>query len=255
MATAIPSVHERACDLCNASSWIPCQRCDGKGRYKTVCTKCSGKRLLGCPICDEEGRLTCWNCSGHGKLFWKGGDTDPCKICSKGSIPCYYCNKSKKVPCTLCRKRGRVERFCGACLGAGGFPCPTCPPASPCRVCGRSGQMPCVCCFGEQGFKVTCKKCRGHGNIPCPPKACVGGRYVCEECHGTGRVRLVMHGSKSKAGTRKCKPCNGRGWWKCEDCKGKGILPCPPTSGVDECAECSRSFGTVPCTFCDGAKR
>lgn len=244
-----------ACTLCEGDRWISCKRCDGKGRYKTVCPRCSGKRTRSCPVCYSEGRLTCWNCSGFGKIFWKGGDTDPCKICSKGTIPCYYCGRSKKVPCGNCRKQGRVDLVCGACLGAGGFPCPRCPPPDPCRVCARSGRMPCVCCFGEEGFKIRCEKCRGYGTIPCPPKECVGGRYVCDSCHGTGRVRFVMGQSRTKAGAHKCDECSGRGWSKCEKCSGKGCLPCPPTSGIKPCPECTRTFGTVPCTFCDTANR
>jgi len=70
-----------------------------------------------------------------------------------------------------------------------------------------------------------------------------------------GRIRYVMRGSGTKAGTQKCDDCRGKGWSKCDDCKGKGKVPCPAYKGVEPCADCRNVYGRVPCTFCDIAEQ
>jgi len=249
-----PDPSAESCDLCSNEGWIACLKCEGEGSYKVVCYHCLGKRKLTCPYirCRGSGRFDCpvEACWGGGKIHWKGGDTDDCKICTKGKVTCWFCEGAKEVDCPTCGKKGKIERACRACFGHGGFPCPQCKSPKPCPACRNSKRMTCFQCLGEGRFPVECDKCVGFGFCPCS-STCVGGRKICRECTGSGVVRFVSGGRK--AGKRKCPKCKGRGWEKCKICHGKGKRACPPVAEYESCSEC-KGEGGIPCEVCGESK-
>lgn len=237
------------CRLCGARTVLVCERCNGKGLRELPCDACAGERSVPCPVVGcEKGRLPCRPCGGGGEIHWETGAVDPCKVCGrKGSVDCGFCAGSGKVDCAACRRSGKKTVSCGACLGAGQPPCPRCPASRPCPACGGRRETACRFCLGKAELVIACGACRDWGLLFC--KDCYHGAVACETCHGTGRRRLVLEGSGSRAGSQKCAACGGRGYEKCRACRD-GVVPCVEPLRFEECGHCTG--GRVPCTVCGG---
>lgn len=240
------------CAICSGEDWLSCKRCEGRGEHTRTCEDCTGKRKLPCPFCRESGKFTCYNCGGEGRIRWKGGDRDPCRVCSRGKIDCPWCSGKKSIDCATCENRGRLDHTCEACAGVGTFPCPRSEPPrrKDCRVCEDSGYQDCASCLGTNIDASTCKKCYGFGRLLCPEKECIAGRERCSSCYGSGKLRYVT-GSGSRAGTKKCNRCEGRGYEPCTKCRGRGSIDCPPTT-TKSCSDCKLIEGKRKCTVCKG---
>ncbi len=236
------------CSLCENAHWIACRRCDSKGEYRSACHTCRGQRKDDCPVCRANGRLSCRNCGGRGEIRYSNDEAiEDCKVCSKGTVTCFYCSGSKRTECKRCEGAARFTTRCGACDGHGGFPCPSCGPPKLCPVCENGKSMPCSDCYGEKSISAYCKDCAGNGKRVCAVKNCLGGREVCRNCYGTGRIRFVTS-TGNRAGTRKCDKCKGKAFSKCENCRGKGTSPCDRSKKL-ACETCEEK-GKTRCVVC-----
>jgi hypothetical protein len=236
------------CGLCQDQGSIACSRCDAKGVRTVSCSRCGGDRKLVCPLqrCDE-GRYVCPACDGGREILWESGSKDPCAYCSqKGSVRCPLCKGERRLGCPDCKGAGKRAVPCGACLGLKRLPCPHTRDAKPCPPCQGTRTLVCHQCGGAGGFDQRCKDCGDFGTKLCD---CVGGRSVCKECHGAGRVRFVLEGNRSKAGTNKCSRCGARGFVKCTRCDGDGGKPCPTRPAKEDCKSCKD--GKIDCPRCN----
>ena len=234
------------CTICEGKELLPCERCDGKGVRAVTCRRCAGKRKVPCPVttCDRGSR-PCQACGGAQKIFWDGGETDPCKACAKkGQAKCGFCKASGKVDCPICHKSGRQSLSCAACLGTGSHPCPR-RHSTACQLCQGKQRLGCRVCVGRGEIKEECAECLGWSVRFCTDK-CQDGKFVCRKCFGTGKIRYIMSNSGTSAGRRNCASCKARGYTRCKHCKG-GIEPCKhPEQRRSDCKACDQGLRRCP---------
>ena len=246
-AAVAPLAVSEGCTLCEGAHAFPCHRCEGEGQSAVPCKRCGGSRRIECPVrvC-EKGRLTCFACDGSGRITWKGGETDPCKVCAKkGSHTCPFC-KAGRIDCPDCKRSGKQVVRCVACLGLGAHPCPKCEPDS-CALCGDRRSAQCGHCRGDGAILERCEECYDYELVFCSLKSCVAGNLICSQCYGSGVARMVF-GDGTAAGSSKCDKCKGRGYERCKNCK-KGVIACEEERPQQPCEHCSA--GRRPCPACN----
>lgn len=253
--------HDSSCVLCEGGDWLECRRCETKGTTTASCGVCSGTKKVHCrfrgsigegenrfPLACDKGKISCINCLGSGKINWKVGPPDPCRVCTRGKVPCPYCNGKAKIPCSYCSAKGKVTGVCEACLGMRHYPCPSTQVKSACKACRDKKKISCPSCLGRKRVRTLCKECYGLGLDLCGE--CFAGRAICDKCSGSGKLRYTSGGRR--AGTEKCDRCRTRGWAKCSHCKAKGHNDCSPFEESKRCKGCRENPGHTPCPVCQG---
>ena len=260
------------CSFC-AGGTIACPTCT-QGKVEVPCVFCDGAGKDVCATCNPErpGKIDCPNpyCR-DGLTRWQGGDTDPCKLCTKkGHIACPDCRGQAAGRCAFCAGTGARPRTCWTCAGARRIECPLCSfdPTKPgCSVCKDVGELECRLCTpapaaGPAGAAeakpvppplVACNACRGRGDLTC--RSCSGlDKVACTRCGATGKMRMTANkpGQPAipgipgeKAGVKECDLCSGKAVRNCPDCK-KGRI---------DCATCERGRVAARCTTCLNAGR
>lgn len=117
------------CPACEASGFVVCSECKGRGEIYRLCEICGGKGEKPCPVCTKErpnrpktapGTVPCGFCGGKGTV---GSDGRVCPRC--GGASSEICETCWGTGVVRCRKEVFV-RICPKCKFLGKVKCSLC---------------------------------------------------------------------------------------------------------------------------------
>ncbi|MAG55598.1 MAG: hypothetical protein CMJ83_04835 [Planctomycetes bacterium] len=266
------------CSVCDRVKMVTCVTCNGRGKVKIDCSRCSGlgktdclrcgmPKLTGDPEADAvvkaarkrirealrttigkkklrrktpvDGKTICPSSVCYGgAILWESGHRASCKLCAASGLTKCAACRAGKITCRACAGDRRLEIPCWTCGGGKTLPCPGCVIKEPANRC----QL----CKGKAYLKCWLCGRGGHNEVGCGSCSATG-RAVCQSCSGLARQAC-----------QKCAGCGrvryktvgggGRsssaGTKSCNECSGRGF---------DKCTQCVK--GTTSCDTCEGRKR
>ena len=240
-----------------------CSACqDGYYKDNTACTKCdqtcatcSGAGPNACTSCPDgkylKDRNTCVDSNGCGSNNYADGITMTCKACTEIHAQCTQCSfdSSKGKPtCSNCGSQILKTELDGTV---------TCVEADACATGNThfktDDNQQCLPCSDTTGIancatcsdKTTCITCL-EGYIKEGDNAVA----TCQAC-GTGCATCSEAGNANK-----CSTCMA-GFFLVETADNGQCVSCGDTAqgGIDGCAECSGTTGSLKCTKCKPNRR
>eukprot|EP00701_Giardia_intestinalis_P003843 XP_001707667.1 VSP [Giardia lamblia ATCC 50803] len=248
----------QTCVKCNEA----CLTCDGSGQ--NACTSCPEGKYL------KTDSKTCVEASACAKGTYADEATRKCESCTAGSgaggtagvqecAACAYNKASGKLECSECTGGAKIPRVSldgtSTCVAKDYAGCAGQDNAlfivedkSKCLLCDdvETGTDPkdqgvagCKACTKTSSAKPTCTEClEGY-------KSTGVGSVTCTPCHANCAT------CSAETAEDKCLTCKA-GFFLVDVTGGKKCVPCDSKTdnGIDGCAECDNSTGSLKCTKC-----